>query len=524
MRPSDTVVSAGLSLALGLLAACAASPSAPGAEAVPDASVERDIDAGIAPPVAAPDAASPTPADPFSVWRQREPIYELYVRHFSPEGNFKGVEKRLPELKALGIGIVWLLPVNEIGSIVAANGGEAIDAPHGNPYAVRSYERLNAEYGSDGTLASAEADLTSLVARAHDLGMRVIVDWVPNHTAWDNPLMTQHPTWYKRSSGAVQPVSEFPWIAQLDWSNAELRAYMTGVMTSWVKKFDIDGFRVDFAHAMPLAFFDELRLALEKIKPVLMLAESGDASFHPTFDMTYDWSVYPRFGDVASGASTVSTIDDALLHDQLIPYAHMPDALIMRMTYNHDDNGKFTLADRYKGGIKTFAVLACTLPGKPLVFDGQEVGMNVFDGTSVRPSINLGHDPKVKIDWSDPGGYRPFYTKLLQLFRANSALHHAGSGDFRKIETTPSDKPYAFVRREGANTVLVVLNLSASDLPSVVLEPTSNAGSWPGVYTELFGGVPTTLQAGQSLHLEPWGYRVYVQGPTETPGVAAGHR
>ena len=298
------------------------------------------------------------------------------------------------------------------------------------------------------------------------LGMHVIIDWVPNHTAWDSPLVTKHPSWYRRNgSGQVQPVGEFPWIAQLDWSNVELRTYMTGVMKSWVERFDIDDFRVDYAHSMPLSFFAQLRSELEKVKPMFLLAEAGDTKFHPVFDMTYDWNVYPLFGNVANRVSTVTTLDDALLNTQLVPYASMPGALVMRMTYNHDDNGKFTLAERYKGGIKTFAVLAATLPGKPLVFDGQEVGMSVFDGTTVRESINLGHDPAVKIDWTDAGGYRPFYTKLLQLFRANSALHHPGASDFRKIDTTPSDYPYAFIRREGTNTVLVVLNLSSTDYP-----------------------------------------------------------
>jgi hypothetical protein len=266
---------------------------------------------------------------------------------------------------------------------------------------------------------------------------------------------------------------------------------------------------------MPVPFFAELRSRLEKIKPVFLLAESGEVGFHPAFDMTYDWNVYPLLGDVAWGAKPVSAIDDALLHTQLVPYASMPDALVMRMTYNHDDNGKFTLADRYRGGIKTFAVLSCLLPGKPLVFDGQEVGMNVFDGTAVRKSINLGHDPAVKIDWSDPEGYRPFYTKLLRLFRANGALHQSGMADFRKVDTFPGAPSYAFVRRAGADNVLVVLNLSAADQPAVVLAPAGNAGSIKGQYVELFTGKKETLDTGTSLHLGPWEYRVYVQGPTQ---------
>ena len=234
------------------------------------------------------------PSEPFEVWRRREPIYELYVRHFSAAGNFKGVEAKLDELRALGIGIVWLLPVNEIGSL------DYIDAPHGNPYAVKSYERLNPEYGS-------EQDLRDLVAAAHARGMHVILDWVPNHTAWDNPLVTEHPDWYVRHDGKIQPVSgEFSWIAQLDWSKPALRAYMTNVMVDWVRRFDLDGFRIDFAHHMPIDYFVELRAALEQVKPVFLLAEAGDADFHRAFDMVYDWKVYPVFGDVAQGARPVT--------------------------------------------------------------------------------------------------------------------------------------------------------------------------------------------------------------------------
>ncbi len=469
---------------LALLVACSpAMRTDDDPEPTPDAIVEQQLDT----------------REPFAVWRHREPIYELYVRHFSERGDFEGVRAKLPELKALGIGIVWLLPIHEIGSL------DHIDAPHGNPYAVKAYERLNSEYGS-------EDDFRALVRDAHALGMSVIVDWVPNHTAWDNHLIVEHPEWYVQHDGAIQPVGgDFGWIAQLDWSNHELRDYMTAVMVDWVRRFDFDGFRIDFAHHMPVDYFVELRAALEAVKPVFLLAEAGEPRFHDAFDMVYDWSVYPVLGDVAHGRS-VTAIDDALYHQQLLPYAARPDALVMRMTYNHDDNGKFTLAARYRDGIRAFAVLASMLPGKPLVFDGQEAGMRVFDGTAVQDSINLGHDPQITIDWSDPDGFRPFYTKLLQLFRANRALHQPSMADFRKLDTRPSDHPYAFVRRSGDHAVVVVVNLSEHAV-DVVLEPQPTAGAIDGTYVELFTEQETALYAGQTLALQPWDYRVYVQGP-----------
>ena len=487
-------------LAFAFAAACA---TAPADETPPDAAPAPTAPAATAPPPPAPTTSPPAPApEPFDVWRRREPIYELYVRHFSPTGDFAGVEAKLPELKALGVGIVWLLPVNAIGSKAH------IDAPHGNPYAVKDYDALNPEYGTD-------ADLKRLVDKAHALGLHVIVDWVPNHTARDNPLVTQHPEWYARDgAGAIRGVDGFPWVAQLDWSKAALREWMATRMEGFVKRFGIDGFRVDFAHAMPVEFFSALRARLEKTRPVFLLAESGETRFHAAFDMIYDWTVYPVLGDVARGHRPTSAIDDALLHGQLIPYAKMPDALVMRMTYNHDDNGKFTLAERYGAGIKTFAVLSWLLPGKPLVFDGQEVGMRVFDGQTVRESINLGHDPKVKIDWSDPEGYRPFTTKLLRLFRANPALHQPGMADFRRLEAGAGT--YAFVRRAGENVVVVVANVTDKPV-SATLAPAPNVGTLDGAYVELFTDAQATLAAGATLALAPWAYRVYVRGPRDAP-------
>lgn len=510
-----------LPLAALLAMACSGSTASPGG-----ASDSGATDSGV---VVADSRSAGTSPIPFEEWRRREPIYELYVRHFSDEGTFGGVEARLPELKALGVGIVWLMPINAIGSIdpsaipasSVAHGAHTIDAPFGNPYAVRNFERISPEYGSDGTEASAEADLRSLVDTAHELDMRVIIDWVPNHTAWDNPLIQSHPDWYEwntspQGESYIKPVGEdFKWIAQLDWSNQALRGYMTDVMVDWVERFDIDGFRVDFAHHMPLEFFEQLRPALEEIKPVFLLAEASGRAFHPIFDMTYDWSVYPKLGDIAQGSRTVSAIDDALYFEQFVPYLDEPRALQMRMTYNHDDNGNWSLAERYGEGIRAAAVLACTLPGKPMILDGQETGFRVRVGNTIEVGAPLTHDPAVKLDWSDPEGFRPFYTLLLHLHRANSALHQEGFDDYRKVETNYPDTVYSFIRRDGDNQVLVIVNMSATPSPGLLLMPTDNTGSVDETYKELFTGDEATVLAANALDLGPWDYRVYVKGPTQ---------
>ena len=298
-----------LCLLLGV--ACATAESSNGAE--PD-----DADAGVEAAQSVPhpgaeagvradaDAGSALPLEPFDVWRRREPIYELYVRHFSPAGNFKGVEAKLPELKALGIGIVWLLPVNEIGSIVAANGGQAIDAPHGNPYAVKSYERVNPEYGSDGTEASAEADLKSLVASAHALGMHVILDWVPNHTAWDNPLTVTASRLVRARERRRDQAGERRVSVDRAARLVEARAPRVHDDADGVVDAEASTSTAS-ASTSPIRCrsrsSSSCRVRLEKVKPVFLLAEAGAVGFHPAFDMTYDWNVYPLLGDVGWGAS-----------------------------------------------------------------------------------------------------------------------------------------------------------------------------------------------------------------------------
>ncbi len=218
-------------------------------------------------------------------WSKNATIYQINTRQFTPEGTFGAAEKQLPRLKELGAVILWLMPVHEIG--VRNRKGSL-----GSPYAVRDYYSVNREFG-------ALADLKHFVNAAHSLGMVVILDWVANHTAWDNPLVAEHPEWYARDwKGDFRPTPWWDWpdIIDFDYAQPAVRRYMTDALRYWVSEVDVDGYRCDVAGFVPTDFWNNVRKELDAIKPVFMLAEWESRDLHAeAFDMTYAWRVYlPR--------------------------------------------------------------------------------------------------------------------------------------------------------------------------------------------------------------------------------------
>lgn len=210
-------------------------------------------------------------------WLKNATLYELNTRQFTPEGTFRAAEAHLPRLKALGVDVIWLMPINPIG--VKNRKGTL-----GSPYSVRDYYGVNPEFG---TLE----DLKHFVTSAHALGMKVILDWVANHSAWDNVMVAEHPDWYERDyKGDLRPTPWWDWsdIIDLDYSKPALREYMTKAMAYWVRAADIDGFRCDVAGFVPVDFWENVRAELDAIKPVFMLAEWESRDLHArAFDATY---------------------------------------------------------------------------------------------------------------------------------------------------------------------------------------------------------------------------------------------
>ena len=195
----------------------------------------------------------------------------------------------------------------------------------GSPYAVKDYLGVNPEFG---TLE----DLRHFVDAAHDLGLHVILDWVANHTAWDNRLVEEHPEWYARDwKGDFRPTPWWDWddIIDLDYDNPDLRRYMTEAMKFWVREVDVDGYRCDVAGFVPVDFWDNVRRELDEIKPVFMLAEWESRDLHArAFDMTYGWSWNETLHKIAHGKAGRRGAQGLLrLERPLLPARRLPDAL-----------------------------------------------------------------------------------------------------------------------------------------------------------------------------------------------------
>lgn len=231
-------------------------------------------------------------------WSKNATIYELNTRQFSEEGTFKAAQRQLPRIKELGIDIIWLMPINPIGK-------KNRKGTLGSPYSVKDYFEVNPEFG---TLQ----DLKNFVNEAHKLGMYVILDWVANHTAWDNVLVEKHPEWYAKDyKGDFRPTPWWDWsdIIDLDYSKPGLREYMTEALKYWVKEADIDGYRCDVAGFVPLDFWNNARKELDAIKPVFMLGEWESRDLHASaFDMTYAWDWNEKLHNICMGKADVNQL------------------------------------------------------------------------------------------------------------------------------------------------------------------------------------------------------------------------
>ena len=418
-------------------------------------------------------------------WSCDATIYEVNLRQYSPGGTFGEFAQHLPRLKAMGVKILWLMPVNPIG--VLNRKGTL-----GSYYSVRDYLAVNPEYGT-------RDDFKSLVAQAHALGMYVIIDWVANHTAWDNPLTIEHPDWYSRDAAGkfTPPVPDWADVIDLNYDSQDLRRYMIDAMKSWVAECGIDGFRCDVAEMVPLDFWVAARAELEQVKPVFMLAEGEAAALHErAFDATYGWQLFRLMREISEGAASAVDIWAYLDGDGA---AYAADAYRMYFTSNHDENSwNGTAYEMFGDGARAFAVLAATLDGIPMVYSGQEAGLK----------HRLAFFDKDSIAWADDE-FAGLYATLLNLKQANRALWNGDSGGaVERVKTSNDGAVFAFVRKRGDDRVLVEANLSQRT-QKVELRGKSFAGA----YTDVFTNKPTSLGDGTWVKLEPWTYRVLATGP-----------
>jgi glycosidase len=443
---------------------------------------------GSAPPAAnPPDPYRPMPYVKLKhpEWSKNATIYQINTRQFTPEGTFRAAEQQLPRLKDLGVDIVWLMPINRIGE-------KNRKGTLGSPYAVQDYFSVNPEFG---TLD----DLKHFVAAAHQQNMHVILDWVANHTAWDNVLVRQHPEWYARNpQGDFTPTPWFDWsdIIDLDYSQEGLRKYMTDALKYWVKEADVDGYRCDVAGFVPLDFWNNARKELDAIKPVFMLAEWESRDLHAeAFDMTYAWSWYDAVHQITAGQA--KDLGGLSTYYSWNRGFYPPD--IMRMTFlsNHDKNSwDGTEFEQFGKGLEAAMVLSVVGEGMPLIYNGQEAG---------NPK-RLKFFEKDPIVWkAHPNG--DLYKKLFALKKKNTALWNAHWGAAMiPVTNSAPKKVLSFVRRNDTDKVFAVINFSGQ-----AQAVTFKESVYQGKYTEYFGGQAVDLDAAAKVKVKPWGYLVFVK-------------
>lgn len=391
---------------------------------------------GIAQPSSANVAGKP--ARRSKDWVKDAVIYQIWERAYSQKGDFNSITSDLDRLRKLGVDVLWLMPVNPIGQ--AKKKGSI-----GSPYAVRDYYGVNPDYGSP-------ADLKRLVAEAHERGLKVIIDVVLNHTAWDNELITKHPEFYKKNDKGeiIPPVPDWADVAGLDYSNRELRKYIIEMLKSWVRDYDIDGFRCDVALFIPTDFWDEARAEVDKLKSdTIWLAEAEKPDLLvKAFDVDYSWKLHATLTAVMQGQKAASEIRNIWEAQQ----KEFPvGSLRMRFSDNHDE--RRAIARFGEKGALAAQALMFTLDGVPLVYNGMEVGDTAESGA---PALF----EKLPIFWQF-AERRPefpkFYNAMISLRHSNSALRR---GDLTWIKNSDEQRIVSFVRSTKGKEVVVVINMS----------------------------------------------------------------
>jgi glycosidase len=415
-------------------------------------------------------------------WSRDAAIYQVNTRQFTPEGTLAAARAQLPRLAALGVRIVWLMPVQPIGE-------KNRKGTLGSPYSVRDYTAVNPEFGDLD-------DFKAFVAAAHELGLYVILDWVANHTAWDNPLVERHPEWFSRDhAGRLHPPVWTDWsdVVQLDYRQPGLWRHMADAMRWWVAETGIDGFRCDVAGFVPVGFWNGVRAELERIKPVFLLAEWKTRDLHArAFDASYAWDWYDTVRRIAQGEAGVSALAGYHYDEE---NAWPLDAMRMLFVSNHDKNAwEGTQFEAFGAALESAVVLSVASRGIPLIYNGQEAG-------NPKRLAFFERDP---IEWREhPVG--DLYRRLFALKSANRALWNGAWGaPMERVPNSAPERVFSFVRTNGEHRVFGVFNLSDSPVTARFAED-RYAGAW----RDFASGEERVLEPGLELQLPAWSYRLF---------------
>ena len=426
-------------------------------------------------------------------WIKNNVVYEVNTRQFNSGGTFKSFMPDIPRIKALGVDVLWFMPVYPIGQLNRKGG-------LGSYYSIKNYHEINPEFGTMD-------DFKATVNAAHAQGMKVILDWVGNHTAWDHPWVTEHPDWYVHdSTGKIVTPWDWTDVAQLNFKNPELRKAMIAEMQFWVKECNIDGFRCDVAFLVPRSFWEEARIALEKDKPLFMLAEmenNKDIDPNPpgymekAFDAYYGWTLHSASADCAKGKITGREFVNKFTEARALFPAK---AMMLSFLSNHDENTwNGTIEEKYADKWQVFSVLNYTLQNSlPLIYNGEEAN-------NTKRLLFFEKDPITS--WSDTSRYA-WYRTMNHLKHTHPALQNGAWGAKEEVlKVTGGDENiYAFRRTSQGQTVTVIANLS-------------NKQQWiQSVGDRTLDGTEKTYvkspvmikHIGQGMPLDPWGYAVFV--------------
>ena len=415
-------------------------------------------------------------------WIMQGNIYEVNTRQYTPEGTFNAFAKHLDRLKKMGVQTLWFMPINPI----SLKDRKRDSTELGSYYAVADYRKINPEYGT-------MQDWKNLVNKAHQMGLKVIIDWVPTHSGADHYWLTKNPDFYIKDSEG-NPVSQYDWTdtRKLNYKNPVLVDTMIDCLKFWIKETNIDGFRCDVAGEVPDEFWSKAITKLKKMKNIFMLAEGDKPSLHKAgFDASYTWEDFAMMKEIANGKRPANALDTIISkHDT----AFVKNAIRMYFTSNHDENS-WNSADfgTMPGDIHApFAVLTQTLKRTvPLIYGGQEEPFLDSLKFFVKDTIIFGKYKRAN-----------FYSKLLTLRKNNAAL--TPNASYTKISSNNNAAIFAFARQATNKKVVVITNLSNKKQTFILKNEIVN-----GEANNIFSNKKEKLQANKNISLNAWGYLVY---------------
>ena len=421
-------------------------------------------------------------------WSYSAILYEMNIRQFTTEGTFRAASERLPFLRSIGVDAIWLMPIYPIGE-------EDRKGSLGSYYSIRDYKGVNPEFGP-------EADLRDFITKAHALGIKILFDWVANHTARDARWISERPVdWYERDSEGRAKV---PWdwsdTAKLNYANREVWRGQIDAMRYWVEQFGIDGFRCDMAMLVPIEFWQEASAELHSIKSdIFMLAEAEeDNLFEGAFNMSYQWNIHHIMCDIAKGARRVWDLRNAM-HAERQRYPR--EAMRLSFTSNHDENSwSGSEQSRFGRALEVMTAMTFLMPSTmPLIYTGQEVGYDhsfaFFD-----------RDP-IPEELYKEGYATELYRRLADLKHSQRALDSGErGGDVIEIENNAKDCMMTFVREVEGSRVVAIVNLSP-----YTIHADFRTGIYAGKYRDAISGERVILDEHVERDIAPWHYQILVK-------------